>query len=173
MREGDVILCLTLAVAEGGVIGDAGRVPWRLPDDLRRFKVLTMGKPIVMGRTTFERDLKRPLPGRLNIVVTRAAGWAAEGVVAKTSIEAAIGAARAAAAASGAGEAHVIGGAQVYCAALPYAQRIYLTEVEARIPGDTVFDPPRQGWRETARERHEKDARHAHAFSFVTLERAA
>lgn len=158
---------LIVAVAANRVIGRGGALPWRLPNDLRHFKAMTMGKPIVMGRQTFE-SIGRPLPGRTNIVVSRNPAFGPDGAVVVNSFEAALDAA----AATGAEEVLVIGGAEVYAAALPVATRIYLTEVHARIEGDRFFPPldPAE-WVEAFRERHAADDRHPYAYSFVELNR--
>jgi len=160
------MISLILARADNGVIGDRGGLPWRLSDDLRRFKVLTMGKPIVMGRKTWDSLPKKPLPGRSNIVVTRDPSFAAEGALAAHSF----GEAVARAEAEGPSEIMVIGGAQIFAAALPRASRIHLTEIHASPGGDThlpAFD--KKIWCETARE--ERAAPDGLAFSYVTLER--
>lgn len=154
-----------VAMASNGVIGRDGGLPWRLPDDLKRFKSITMGRPILMGRRTFE-SLGRPLPGRENIVLTRDPAWSAPGCRVVRSLDAALEAA------GGAAEVMVIGGAEIYRLAWPRLARLELTEVHADVDGDTrldAFDPA--GWREVAREHHPADGRHALAFSFVTLER--
>lgn len=130
-----------VAMAENGVIGRDGGMPWRLSSDLRRFKADTMGKPLVMGRKTFE-GLGRPLPGRLNIVVTRDPRWHAEGVETAGSLNAAI--ALAAAWAAGRPEATEIciaGGGEIYARALPIADRLHVTHVLAEVEGDTRFPP--------------------------------
>ncbi len=156
-----MIVSLVVARADNGVIGKDNALPWRIPADLKHFKRLTLGKPVVMGRRTFE-SIGKPLPGRENIVLTRDRGWRAEGVtVAGTLAEALAGRA----------EAAIIGGAQVYADALPLATRVELTEVHATPEGDTLlapFDPA--DWRETAREDHAA-AGNTPAYSFVTLER--
>lgn len=152
-----------VAMAENGMIGRDNALPWRLPDDLRRFKSLTKGHTVLMGRRTFD-TLSHPLPERLNLVLTRDPHWSAPGFVAVPTPEAAL------ANVGESGRLFVIGGAQVYLACWPLVQRIELTEVHARVAGDTRlqgFD--RDGWQEVFRERHAADARHAHAFSFVTL----
>jgi dihydrofolate reductase len=154
-----------VAMAANGVIGRDGGLPWRLPDDLKRFKAITMGKPILMGRRTFE-SLGRPLPGRDNLVLTRARDWSAPGCRVVHSLDEALEAAGEAA------EVMVIGGAEIYALAWPRLERLELTEVHAEVEGDTRldrFDPAE--WREVAREHHPADERHALAFSFVTLER--
>lgn len=165
MSEARPLLSLIVARSENGVIGRDNQLPWRLPDDLRRFKSLTWGKPILMGRRTFE-SLGRPLPGRTNLVMTRAEDFRPEGATVVHSLEEALRAV------PDAPELIVIGGAEIYRLALPCADRIYLTEVHAAIEGDTHLPPlePRE-WREVARERHPPDERHAWAMSFVTLER--
>lgn len=165
-------LCFTLARAENGVIGKSGGLPWRLPDDFAHFKEITVGKPVIMGRTTLTKDLKKTLPGRPNIVVTRDPSFKFDGAMVAHTIDEALALGRAEAAKLGAGEIHIIGGAEIFRQTLPLAGRIYLTEVHGNPDGDVrldAFDP--EEWREVSRERHEKDARHAYAFSFVTLER--
>ncbi|HUN24845.1 MAG TPA: dihydrofolate reductase [Steroidobacteraceae bacterium] len=158
-------LSLLVAVAENGVIGRDNALPWRLPDDLKRFKALTMGKPILMGRSTFE-SIGRALPGRTSLVLTRSPAWSAAGVTVVHSLEEAI------ARAAGAEELLVIGGAQVYALALPRAARIYLTRVHASVSGDTRLpELGRAAWREVSREEHPPDALHAHAMTFSVLER--
>jgi dihydrofolate reductase len=144
-------IALVVARAANGVIGDRGRIPWHIPEDMRRFRELTMGKPCIMGRKTWESLPKKPLPGRLNIVVTRDRRFAAEGAVVVHSFDEAVTRAEA----ESASETAVIGGEEVYRAALPRADVIYLTEVLAEFPGDArfpVLDP--HEWRETAREDH-------------------
>ena len=152
------MITLVVARADNGVIGRDGQLPWRIPADLRRFKALTMAKPVVMGRCTFE-SIGRPLPGRHNIVLTRRPGWTAHGVTVVDSFDKAL------AAAGDLPEIAVIGGADVYAQALSRAGRVELTEVHAAPEGDTflpAFDTA--VWRESARESHG-------GYSFVTLER--
>ena len=156
-------ISLILAMASNGVIGANGALPWRIPEDMRRFKALTMGKPCIMGRKTWDSLPKKPLPGRANIVVTRDPNFAAEGAVVAHSLDEAL------AAAGNAPEIMIIGGAEIYKAALAKATRIHLTEIEGAFEGDArmgPFDP--QQWREIARERHVSDGI---AFSYVTLEK--
>lgn len=164
-----MILTLVVARADNGVIGRGNALPWHISADLQHFKRLTVGKPVVMGRRTFE-SIGKPLPGRHNIVLTRDRGWAAPGVTVVPNLAEAI-------AAAGlqpqtrADEVMIIGGAQVYAQALPSASRIYLTEVHAAPDGDTLlppFDPQR--WIEMAREDHAAQA-DSPGYSFVTLER--
>ena len=131
-----------VAIAENGVIGREGDLPWRLSSDLRRFKAETMGKPIVMGRKTWESFPKRPLPGRLNIVVTRDPSYRAEGAEIVHSLEDALTLARARGRCmAGADEICIIGGGQIYAQALPLADRLHVTHVKASVDGDTRFPP--------------------------------
>lgn len=160
------MISLIVAVAENGVIGRNGDLPWRIPADLKFFKAKTMGKPIVMGRKTWQ-SIGRPLPGRDNIVVTRDRGFVAPGAIVVADFASAL------TAAAKAPEVMVIGGAEIYEAALPHADRIYLTEVHAAPAGDThmrAFD--KSVWREVAREDHEAEG-DMPGFSFVTLDRNA
>jgi len=154
-----------VAMADNGVIGRGNGLPWRLPDDLKRFKALTMGHALLMGRRTYD-SIGRALPGRRNLVLTRNASWRAEGCERVASPQAAL-------AALGADERlFVIGGAEVFSACWPMVQGLELTEVHADVDGDVVlrgFD--RGHWRETTRIEHPADARHEHSFSFVTLVR--
>jgi len=154
------VLTLIAAVARNGVIGVDNRLPWHLPADLQHFKALTLGNTVIMGRKTWESlpAKFRPLPGRRNVVVTRDGNYRAEGAVVALSLPAAIEAAET-------GEAFVIGGAELYAAALPLADRLELTEIDAAFEGDTHFpaiDPHR--WRETARETHRAEAGFDYAF---------
>jgi dihydrofolate reductase len=156
-------ITLVVARAQNGVIGRDGKLAWHLPADLKRFKALTMGSVMVMGRRTFE-SLPGLLPGRRHIVLTRDPGWRAEGAEVAGDIEGALELAR--------GErVSVIGGAEIFREFLPLADRIELTEVLEDIEGDTFMPDPRQSgeWRETFREDH-REARPP--FRFVTLERA-
>lgn len=158
-------IVLVVAVARGGVIGAAGALPWHLPADLAHFRRLTLGHAVIMGRATFE-SIGKPLPQRLNIVLTRQGDFAPPGV----EVVASLAAAYARAAAHG-GPAMVIGGATVYAQALGDAQRVELTEVHADVPGDTHFPPLGGEWRETARVDHPADTRNAYPYSFVTYRR--
>jgi len=156
-----------VAVSENDVIGRGNRLPWRLPADLRRFKALTMGKPILMGRRTYE-SIGRALPGRRNLILSRSVGFAPADCTVVGSLDAARSAA-------GAGAVlMVIGGAQIYRQCLAQATRIHLTLVHTRVEdGDTFFDGWRGAeWRESLRERHEADEANSCAYSFVTLERS-
>ncbi len=159
-------LALIAAVARNGVIGRGGGLPWRIPADLKYFKATTMGKPMIMGRRTFE-SIGKALPGRTSIVVTRQAGFRAEGVEVAGHLDQAV----AIADGLGADEAMVIGGGEIYAAALPRAERIYLTEVHTDAEGDVYFPPyDRAQWRELSRDDHPAEG-DTPAFSFVTLER--
>ena len=171
--HGSIAICFNLARAKNGAIGYHGKLPWRLPNDLKRFKALSMGKPVIMGRRVFEADLAfKPLPGRLNIVCTRNPEYVAEGALVALSIEDALKLGRGAAQKTGVDEVHVIGGAEIFNASLAYATRIYLTEVDASPQADTylkAFDPAI--WAETLREPHGTDARNTLPYTFVVLER--
>lgn len=156
-------LFLIYARADNGVIGRDNGLPWRLPADLRRFKALTMHKPMVMGRKTFE-SLPGLLPGRRHIVLTRDAGWQAPGAEVAASVADALTLA-------GPGEVAVVGGAQVYAQFLPLAERVELTEVHGDFPGDTAMPPLDGGWVEQARAEHPADGGFP-AHAFVTLVRA-
>lgn len=153
---------LIYARAANGVIGNDGALPWRLPADLRRFKALTMGKPMVMGRKTFD-SFPSPLPGRRHIVLTRDFGWNAEGAEVAHSVEQAL-------ALAGDGEVAVIGGAEINALFLPLATRIELTEIAGDYEGDTVMPPVGPEWHEVAREDHPTDGAYP-AHAFVTLTR--
>lgn len=154
-------IVLVVAVADNGVMGEGGGMPWHLSADFRRVKALTMGKPLVMGRKTFD-SLPGILPGRRHIVITRDAGWQADGAERADSLEQALDLANAP-------QIIVFGGAQIYAQALPMADRIEWTEVHARPDGDTYFpDFDRSEWTETFRESHPADSQ-SPAFDFVTL----
>ncbi len=155
------MITLVVAAADNGVIGKAGAIPWRLPEDMKRFKALTLGHTVVMGRKTWDSlpPKFRPLPGRRNVVVTRDERWEGAGAEAQS-----LGHALAIA-----GDIFVIGGGEIYQAALARADRIELTEVHADIDGDAHFTFDRAQWRETAREDHV--SADGLAYSFVTLER--
>ena len=160
------VITLIVAVADNGVIGRDNALPWHLPEDLKRFKRLTMGKPMIMGRKTFE-SIGKPLPGRLNIVVTRDANYQREGVTVVHGVDAAI------AAAADAPEVMVIGGADLFRLFLPRAGRIHLTRVHAQIRrGCHVAGAGRSdNGKSLKRERHEADERHAHAMTFEVWEK--
>lgn len=156
-------IALIVARASNGVIGRDGGLPWHLPADLKRFKALTMGSPMVMGRKTFD-SLPGLLPGRRHVVLTRDPAWSAPGAEVAHSVEQAIGGAS--------DRVWVIGGAEIFDLSLPHASRIELTEVLADVAGDIVMPDPRENgrWREVWSEEHPADGERP-AFRFVTLER--
>ena len=157
-------LILVAAVADNGVIGRDGGLPWRLPADLKHFRKLTMGHTLLMGRKTFD-SLGKPLEGRDNWVLTRDPRYAPTGARVFHDLDAALHDAP--------NELYVIGGAELYAHTLPLAARMELTLVHGNIEGDTRFPVyDRSIWRESAREEHAADEKHAHAYSFVTLVRA-
>jgi dihydrofolate reductase len=160
------ISCIA-AMSENGVIGRDGGIPWRLPADLARFKKTTMGHAIVMGRRTWESLGKKPLPGRRHVVITRRKGYSVPaGVDVVASFEEALERLR------GEDEVFVVGGEKVYAAALPVADRVYLTVVHAEIDGDTRFpDPELRGFRFVSEERHEADGTNPIAHTFRVYER--
>jgi dihydrofolate reductase len=168
-----VKISLVVAAAENGVIGRDGRLPWRIPSDLKTFRRLTLGKPIIMGRKTYQ-SIGKPLDQRDNIVVTRDLAFHVPGIIVTGSLDAALDKARALAAAKGIDEIVVIGGAELYRQALPLADRIYLTRVHAEPQGDALFPPLSEGdWREVSREPLPREARDEHACTLVILQRAA
>ncbi|WP_269532517.1 dihydrofolate reductase [Chitinimonas sp. BJYL2] len=155
-------LSLIAALARNGTVGINNTLPWHLPDDLKYFKATTSGHPIIMGRKTYD-SIGRPLPGRHNIVVTRDPAWHADGVTVVHSIDEAI------TAAGKANEVFLIGGATLYAEALPRADRLYLTEIEAEVEGDAFFPAwPREQFTELRREHRESAD---FAYSFVVYER--
>ena len=168
---GEPIVALVVAKAENGAIGRGGELPWHLRSDMRYFREITMGKPIVMGRRTF-KSLPRVLDGRLNIVLSRDRGFVAPDAVMAHSLEEGLDAARASAARTSASEIMIIGGEDVFREILPQADRIYLTEVHAAPEADTWFPTlDSNQWREISREAHPAGPKDDHAFSFVVLER--
>ncbi len=165
------IIALVVAMGENRAIGKDGNLPWHLSSDLRYFRKVTLGKPIVMGRRTFE-SFGRVLDRRLNIILTRDPAYLVEGAVVVRSLDAALDVARRAARDAGVDEVMVIGGEELFREALPLASRIYLTEVDARPDADTWFPEfDRHRWREIWRERHESGPKDDHDFSFVILDR--
>ena len=154
-------IVLVVAIADNGVIGKQGAIPWHISEDMKRFKALTLGHTVVMGRKTWDSLPRKPLPGRVNVVVTRQADWQAQGAVAASSLGQAT--------AGTSGTVMVIGGKEIYERALPLATRIELTEVHQDFDGDTRFDLDRAGWHETAREDHVTPD--GLAYSYVTLTR--
>jgi dihydrofolate reductase len=161
------VISLIVAVANNGVIGNKGALPWRIPEDMRWFRMHTLGKPIIMGRKTWDSLPKKPLPGRPNIVMTATQGWSDEGAITAHDWDQAI------AAAGDAAEIVVIGGAAIYAMALPVADRIYLTNVGLSPEGD-AFMPPlaRDEWRESFAQTHPALGDALPGFTFRILERA-
>jgi len=160
------MISLIVAASTNNVIGFQGDLPWRLSNDLKRFKVLTMGKPIVMGRKTYE-SIGRPLPGRQNIVVTRNPDYVAEGCDVVSSVDAAIQAA------GDAEEIMIIGGSHIYEAFLPRADHIYLTRVQVDVEGDAFLPEFNSNdWQETAVKKHSADVSNDYDVTFSILERA-
>lgn len=160
-------ISIVVAVSENGVIGRAGGLPWHLGDDLRRFKRLTMGHTLVMGRRTWE-SIGRPLPGRRIVVVTRQPDYRAEGVETAADIDDALELARQA----GDDEVFFVGGAEVYAQALPRATRLYFTRVHADVDGDTYFPDAQWGnWKQVSSEHHDADAKNDFASTFEVYER--
>ena len=165
MSGGQPLISLIVAMAQNGVIGRDNSLPWRLPDDLKRFRSFTLGKPILMGRKTFE-SIGRPLPGRINLVLTRDRSWLAEGVIAVHSVEEAL------TQAGSSDELIAIGGAEIYRLVLPFARRIYLTHVHADVPGNITFPEfDSTQWADVEYSSQPADESHAYALTFVTLER--
>lgn len=159
------MISLIVAVSTNNVIGADGDLPWRLSDDLKRFKAVTMGKPIVMGRKTYE-SIGRPLPGRQNIVITRQDDFTADGCDVVQSTAEAVDVAE------DADEIMVIGGSEIYAAFLPLAERIYLTRVHTEVEGDAFFPPlNKEEWRESASESYEADDSNNYAYTVTTLTR--
>lgn len=164
-------LVIVVAVAENGVIGRKGGLPWRISSDLKHFKSVTMGKPVVMGRKTYE-SIGRPLPGRANVVLTRDRNWRADSVVAGHSLDEALRLANDEAKKTGAAEIAIIGGSALFEETLPVAAKIELSEVHARPEGDVFFPHfDRSAWRETRREGPIQGEKDDHPYSIVTLER--
>lgn len=160
-------LSIIVAASENNVIGINNHLPWHLPVDMKYFKDTTMGKPIVMGRKSFE-ELGRVLPGRPNIMITRQSDYKAEGLYIVPSLEAGIEKAKT----FGTEEIFITGGGEIFKLALPIIDRLYLTRVHAEVSGDTYFpefDP--RGWKLVKNERHEKDEKHAYALTFQVWER--
>ena len=157
-------LSLIVAMDRNRLIGANGQLPWRLPEDLKHFKALTLGQTVLMGRKTWD-SLGRPLPQRDNWVLTRDRGFAPPGCRVFHELDRAL-------ATPAQGALMVIGGAELYRLTLPLAQRLYLTLVDAQLQGDTWFPEfPQEQWREVGRRDCPADERHAHAYSFLTLDR--
>ena len=164
-------LTLVVAVARNNVIGRDGVLPWRLSSDMKRFKAATMGKPVLMGRKTWDSLQKKPLPGRQNLILTRDADFVAQDAWVYTDLAAMLAAARAMAEAAGVEEACVIGGAQLYNAVLPQADRIILTEVNLAPEGDARLHLDLSQWREVSREHVERGEKDDADFVVRVLER--
>ena len=165
-------LALVVARARNGVIGRDGDLPWRLRSDLQRFKAVTMGKPCIMGRRTWESLPLKPLPGRLNLVLSKDESFEAKGALVCTTLDEAVEIARETAEEDGVDEICVIGGTALFALALPRAKRLYLTEVEAAPEGDALFPPfDEAAWKEVSSEAHPAGEKDDHAFIFRVLER--
>ncbi|MEC9256584.1 MAG: dihydrofolate reductase [Pseudomonadota bacterium] len=164
---------MIVAVAENGVIGRNNALPWYLPNDLKYFKQTTMGKPVIMGRKTYE-SIGKPLPGRTNIVITRQADYQPEGVKVVNSVEAARELAESVCQIDGQEEAMIRGGAEIYTLALPHTDRLYLTEVHADVEGDAFFpEYDKSLWQEVAREDFAAEGPNPYNYSFVVYEAKA
>ena len=163
-------ISMIAALSENRVIGKNNDLPWKLPDDMKFFMQKTQGHHTIMGRRNYDSiPLKfKPLPNRVNIVVTRQANFEAPGCTVVDSLEKGIEISRK----NAESETFIIGGAEIYTLGLPYARRLYLTEIRADIKGDTFFPPINmKEWRETSRQHHGKDERHAYEFDFVVYEK--
>ena len=164
-------LAIVVAVARNGVIGRAGDLPWRIPSDLKRFKQVTLGKPVVMGRKTWDSLPRKPLPGRANFIISRSM-TAAAGAYVFADVDACLDEARAAAVDAGTDEVCLIGGAQLYADLLPRVDRIYLTEVDLAPEGDAHFPPLDEAeWREISAERVEASEKDDAGFTLRVLDR--
>ncbi len=171
MGVGAVKLCMIMARADNGTIGADNTLPWHISSDLKNFKRLTMGKPVIVGRKTFD-SIGKPLKGRTNIVVTRDPEWGANGTVICHDLKEAERVARDQAATDGVNEVMVIGGAEIYARLLNDADRIYLTEVHRRYDGDAWFTAPdKTQWKEVSRERFAPDDEGEPPYSYVVLDR--
>ena len=168
----DPIVALVVAVAENGVIGRAGRLPWRIPSEMQHFRSVTLDKPVIMGRKTFA-SLTKPLAKRDNIVLTRNREYAPQGAIAVESVEQALKVAGDCALARAAKEIMVIGGAAIYAALLPRAERIYFTRVHARPDGDVGFpELAPEIWREVSSERRPRGEKDEFDYTISVFERA-
>lgn len=157
-------IAFVVAVGRNKVIGKDGGLPWKLPDDMKHVREVTLGKPLIMGRRTYA-SIGRPLAGRTNIVLTRDADFHPEGVLVAHTPEEALRLA------GDVPEVIIFGGAQVYKEFLPMVERLYMTSVDADVPGDTFFDMGKDDWRVVTNERHEADERHKYGFNIYTLDR--
>lgn len=165
-------ISFVVAMGDNRAIGKDGGMPWHMPADLAHFKRVTMGKPMLMGRRTFE-SIGRALPGRDSIVVTRDPDWQGEGAIVAHDLKSGLQKAAAAAKARGVSEIAVIGGASLYEALMPHAHILYVTELHSRFDADTYFPSIGFGWEETSREKHEADEKNPVAYDFVVLTRGA
>ena len=166
-------ISLILAVARDGVIGRAGAIPWRIATDMRRFRSLTMGRPIIMGRKQYQ-SVGKPLQGRDNIVVSRNRDFAAAGIFVVATLQAAIDLGKGLATSRGVDEIMIIGGAQIYALALPIADRIYLSRVEAEVEGDVRFDlGDLTGWHVLSTEQVPSGPKDQYPHTFSVLDRSA
>jgi dihydrofolate reductase len=166
-------LALIWAMSRNRVIGAAGGLPWRLPDEMRHFQRTTLDKPVIMGRRTFG-TMAEPLPRRTNIVLTRSPSYSHPGVEVAHDLVEALAMASEICARDGGEEAIVIGGAEIYALALPNADRLYRTVIDAELEGDTYFpEYPESDWRELERYPHAADGRHAYSYTVQVLERVA
>lgn len=166
-----VKVSLIVAAATNNTIGKDNDMPWKISSDLKYFKKVTMNKPVIMGRKTFE-SIGKPLPGRANIVITRDTTFTQEGVITAHSIEMALDVARGMADVKKEKEIMIIGGAQIYALTLPIADRLYLTRIHADIEGDAHFpELDEKEWLEYSREDHEKGEKDSHDHSFIVLDR--
>ncbi|MCW8195737.1 type 3 dihydrofolate reductase [Proteobacteria bacterium 005FR1] len=164
-------ISLIVALTDNRVIGRENKMPWHLPNDLKYFKRMTMGKPVVMGRKTFE-SIGKPLPGRTNVVITHQSGWRAEGVQVAHNVPEGLELATRLSLIDGSEEVMVIGGAQIYREVLPQAHRLYLTQIHTQIDGDAFFpEISEDEWQEVGREDHKADSANPHDHSFVVLDR--
>jgi dihydrofolate reductase len=164
-------LALIAAVADNGIVGRNNTMPWHLPEDLKYFKRVTLGKPVVMGRKTWD-SIGRPLPGRTNIVISRQVNLVIEGATVVADLRTALELAQSIGETDGSEELMVIGGSEIYALALPLAQRLYLTEVHAEVTGDASFPDWNRGeWEEASRLRHGADDSNPFDYSFVVYDR--
>ncbi len=160
-----MLISLIVAVAQNGVIGHNNQLIWHLPNDLKQFRKLTTGHVIIMGRRTFD-SIGKPLPNRTSIVISRDTTLKIEGCTVVNSLEAAIATARLVETQ----EAFIIGGAEIYRLAMPFVDKMYVTEVKADFEGDTFLQIPTEGWNETSRVSHQADEKHGWAYDFVEWE---
>lgn len=171
MPEPTIKVSVIVAAAEGGVIGINNQLPWHLPADLAHFKRLTLGKPMVMGRRTFE-SIGKALPGRTSIVLTHQPTWQAESALLAATLDQALALAYADARSRGAEEIMIIGGSAVFEQALPLCDRLYLTLVNAKLEGDTFFPSiDASQWDTVSRQENRADGRHAYDYTFIQMDR--